>query len=75
MFMKDPPYTRTQQVLCSCASCDSCRNCYVEPDISSRVRHRYSRRPLLSQELVMVLRRMAAENRIDLDLPNIHLKN
>lgn len=27
------------------------------------------------QELVVVLRRMAAESKIDLDLPNIHLKN
>ncbi len=29
---------------------------------------------LAVQELVLVLRRMAAENKIDLDLPNIHLK-
>ena len=29
----------------------------------------------VAQELVLVLRRMAAENKIELDLPNIHLKH
>jgi hypothetical protein len=57
MFMKEPPYTRSQQV----RACILCRVVLTATCIL--------------QELVLVLRRMAAENKIDLDLPNIHLKH
>ena len=42
---------------------------------TSHVAHLVSCASCIVQELVLVLRRMAAENKIDLDLPNIHLKN
>jgi hypothetical protein len=62
MFMKEPPYTRTQQVA-------------PHAIIANKTARRHTCPHVVLQELVLVLRRMAAENKIDLDLPNIHLKH